>query len=835
MYYLSSIDLASSWWIIVQATVNSWKEPFQGDYDVLLVNTLNRMNATRGTTPYANYVPIIQSSGTGKSRTIDEAAHLLFTIPFNVRAPMESGYPAPDIDVRHFLIDQRFGVRAQVEWRFVHFFDALFRCVLETLQTFKEDISIATYEHLASTWRTYLQAGSNRGDLYRRAIKMAEDDFEANSKHGSVDHQVLLQALWPKVHQSAENLIQYIVENWSPEPGNIVLLLYFDETYALSNLRTRDNSATARTHYQILCSALNSFVKSRIFTVFISTYLDLAVYFPHPQGHPSARTSYAPIGQRQTPIVEMPFDMTSEPHLAMEGAHTASDVCETEFMVRFGRMLWWTRYKHGAMSVKGDIIDFAMYKLNGGASIEVPTPDCQLSALIVRILLDLEPRRQIAVDKAVSLVAGNMLIAHCIPEDSEYMWVGAPSEPILAEAAARIMHRVQDIPFFLTDPRNLSFISKGDRGELVARLLLTLAHDSAALLTLAQKPFRFSTPILLTDFLKALLAPSHFEEVMNSRPTNIKAGTQDFIPFKDAFKTSILHFTHFVKAGDGSLLTDEGAWMAFARGMAVQCASNQHCVDLCLMALLSPTHKLHRRNMFPVWVQIKNKATHQRVNIDEKNMKFFSDNDNRPYICITMQLGTALKWTESSQSQPHLNKSQARKRTEPPQPKQSGSQAKKARSQPPSDESPAETTTALSSMGSGIQVVQAFEKGKSTGRVSHPRYAFTISGCSPTVYQVIKPDERGAYVTLLASHSLLQENPRQDSESVEALKRLKPFWSHGLETYGWAASDGPSRTGADVLQSDSGKAVEHADVLVDDDVAEYGVVAETSLEDGSSG
>lgn len=34
---------------------------------------------------YANMVSIIQSSGTGKSRTIDELARAVFTLPVNLR------------------------------------------------------------------------------------------------------------------------------------------------------------------------------------------------------------------------------------------------------------------------------------------------------------------------------------------------------------------------------------------------------------------------------------------------------------------------------------------------------------------------------------------------------------------------------------------------------------------------------------------------------------------------------------------------------------------------------------------------------------------------------
>ena len=44
------------------------------------------MNNDRGDRLYANFVPIIQSSGMGKSRLVDETAKLIFTIPFCFRS-----------------------------------------------------------------------------------------------------------------------------------------------------------------------------------------------------------------------------------------------------------------------------------------------------------------------------------------------------------------------------------------------------------------------------------------------------------------------------------------------------------------------------------------------------------------------------------------------------------------------------------------------------------------------------------------------------------------------------------------------------------------------------
>jgi hypothetical protein len=47
------------------------------------------MNKDRGEKLYANFVPIIQSSGMGKSRLVDETAKLIVTIPFCLRSELD--------------------------------------------------------------------------------------------------------------------------------------------------------------------------------------------------------------------------------------------------------------------------------------------------------------------------------------------------------------------------------------------------------------------------------------------------------------------------------------------------------------------------------------------------------------------------------------------------------------------------------------------------------------------------------------------------------------------------------------------------------------------------
>ena len=50
---------------------------------------LDKANNLPRSREYPNCLPVIQSSGYGKSRMMDEMAKLVFTIPFNIRNPKE--------------------------------------------------------------------------------------------------------------------------------------------------------------------------------------------------------------------------------------------------------------------------------------------------------------------------------------------------------------------------------------------------------------------------------------------------------------------------------------------------------------------------------------------------------------------------------------------------------------------------------------------------------------------------------------------------------------------------------------------------------------------------
>jgi hypothetical protein len=68
---------------VILATVKSWSFPYRGHVAEVLYDYQRGHNIPHA---YTRLIPIVNSSGTGKSRTIDEFSKDHFVIPFNLRA-----------------------------------------------------------------------------------------------------------------------------------------------------------------------------------------------------------------------------------------------------------------------------------------------------------------------------------------------------------------------------------------------------------------------------------------------------------------------------------------------------------------------------------------------------------------------------------------------------------------------------------------------------------------------------------------------------------------------------------------------------------------------------
>lgn len=433
----------------------------------------------------------------------------------------------------------------------------------------------------------------------------------------------------------------------------------------------------------------------------------------------------------------------------------------------------------------------------------------RLAVVDVRLSIEYEPlvEGNKSMHYQAQLIASHMRIAYSVPAHREYFRSGYPSEPILAEvcepahplvleiiyigvliifasdfkAAARqlnVWRTGKPMPFLhiLHEHMRSGLLDRGERGELVARMLVTEAYDRAVLAE--EGPSNFSRGCSVVGWIKKLFQENVASAILNSRPADCKGE-----PFKDVFKDARLRFTHFAKTADDHIIDTHAMFAAFARGMAFTCRNGETAVDFILPVLLNKSAKLSSWVMTAVFVQVKRRTKRGRYFINAEALKFFHKEpadqlspDVRPYITLIMDLGIQPELPEYAdlaainvlkkegagpkRSIPQTSTTFTKDHRTPPSPSKLDTSSHHSRRKSPRDRPVA---------------------GK------HPCYQAHISGCSNTMYKVIEIADRPTYTDLLRIDEFLYEHPRP--ETIPEVMNLKPMFAVGKNSYRWVESD----------------------------------------------
>ncbi|RDB30774.1 hypothetical protein Hypma_005734 [Hypsizygus marmoreus] len=725
-------------------TATAWRSPYQGDAAKSFIDSIHGMNSQRLNRAYDNIIPIVQSSGTGKSRMVDEAAKSVFTLPCNLR-PREdtTGYPKADPTFRGFLLNT-FGLTHHgLKIRYLFFFSRLFTMVAEDIEKMSAH---DTYAAFANAWYEKLLDGEYRNNLYQGATEgygqenrvIHEIDYHEKA---SDSRNLALKDAEKKCISALERLLRNI-ERQSGD-GNVKvshsrpvrLLLYFDEAhYLLSPTTAARLGFEQLTAFDVLCDTFGTFSQHDVFVAYLSTS-------PTIISPPGRSDSWSPV-ILQAPYVELPFDVYPQT-VVVENMMSIEEVAQVSHLVKFGRPLFWTRWGIYS-SVDMDTIPLARMKILCSMDIKEGGRG-EIAATCIRLLIEFSLQRGEANELACRLVEAHMRIVFSVPQHRQYLYTGTPSEPLLAEASAGILHKRDTGFVYEMTPAvrvvsglfSRGMIPYDDRAALAARLLLTLARDESSRLGWRRFEAVYSAPVSVLSFLEALVGPTHMDTIRKARPGNIPNG----ITLEEAFKDAEMNFTHFAKGGDDSILSDRMAWMALARCMAWQCGNNgQQAIHLYIPILLWNV-PLGRYVVSGIFVQIRRHAEHP-IPMDVEGLGFFSPGggknatseqvnaaETRPYITLTMDFGDI-----------------------------------------PDQLFPNETHTSCED--------------------SHPCYAISIVGCSPAVYSVIKNQaEHDVYTRLVSSRDVLDEHPRVDEEHRKAVMHMKPSWSMTDGSFDWAIRD----------------------------------------------
>ncbi|EGO24869.1 hypothetical protein SERLADRAFT_415804 [Serpula lacrymans var. lacrymans S7.9] len=775
---------------------SAWNKEYTGEMHTLLFDNINAMNR-RST--YSGFASIVQSSGTGKSRMVHEQAKLVFTLPFNLRI---MPYPGPDNNVRQFLVGFLSNPGGQgvsmAKINITLFLGKIYQLAAERLSLLLNGGRMKRQE-LAERWYNYLQAKGNRSTLYEAALKGTKEYLlhsVSSCKNNGED-------IKSKTKEWLVKLVGTITEHITddvPDDQCVKVMLYFDEAHALIPSSDQEPQINV---LEVLQSCLADTHRRAHFALFLSTVSKLQDFAPVQHLANSARARVP--GPLQAPITEVPFDCWSGlpicPHLYKLG-----DLSKIRFMARFGRPLYWALLNESVPDTK---------IVGRNVPEKLPPVEKQLKEIIVlldvRLLLNYELYRDMTINHEANLVASHMRMNYSIPETREYLRSSYSSEFILAEAAARNLEMYCDnftvILKALENEFKSGLLDKGAMGELVARLLLIFAYDRAIRNSYSTKPQNYSQGVRLIDFLKALFSETWMDEIMRCIPDNVSSE----VTLKDMFKESYIRFTHFGKMVDDTGTTTEAMYAAFLRGMAIITRDNQQGVDI-MIPILMWDKELCEYVMTAILIQVKWRICAGSINaylINQRDINLFPDDciskevqndvqsdpyfeftlerprENsgepvRPYISLILELGVQPKLPRgsgiNSQVYKNLAKKTAPRVVQSVQIVERGSHSTAKRQK-------------LDHLDT-LSKIHVIKGGKIRHHHDlHPRYNIFAYGCSSTVYRAIDGTDKNVLAKLLRIHDLLAEHPRQDSRSLEAVRRMKPFWSAGEPSYHWLESN----------------------------------------------
>ena len=176
----------------------------------------------------------------------------------------------------------------------------------------------------------------------------------------------------------------------------------------------------------------------------------------------------------------------------------------------------------------------AEQKLVHSTTFKAKTDDQALAVLSQRFALDVAFGFPEAVEFMDLAIASYMRICLSVTSDRVWRFTSYPSEPVLSSAAASLLHQkptnLVDCLQVLNAKLHSGMIDKGQRGELVSRVLLLLGRDyTLSPLRDAPDALAYCQPVKVLDYLKTTFG-DYFQDPA----------------IQNAFKVAYINFTHWL-------------------------------------------------------------------------------------------------------------------------------------------------------------------------------------------------------------------------------------------------------------------------------------------------
>ncbi|KIM74987.1 hypothetical protein PILCRDRAFT_13928 [Piloderma croceum F 1598] len=481
------------------------------------------------------------SSGMGKSRTVDELGKQHFSIPINLRNATSTGYPPPDHVVREFLTRRV----SQVEL-FNHaccFMEALFDHVDQISKSDNFDSQWDVNKILSSSSSTcgkkpYRETRMSSLPPIRLQTKVFQED-----PRGPVNNRGKTYGFPPA--SACYKLVESLIYRKQANVSHIydqskaasqtsgyhdeypLIVLAFDEAQTLTD--QEETGSDVWSMLTALLFVLRELHRFPLFTLFIST--SGKIFQSNPFGNEVISSSSRIIKSKLAaiqPFAAFGFDTLAK-KVSLDGSCNLERVTADSHIAHLGRPLFGSRYDAGDRSIKDDIVMFAAEKLlNAELITRELTHNQTLACLCQRLPIEFNPTKYTSHAMERRQVEGHMRVCLKINAAFESMVTVSASEPLLSEAAYCIVAQetFNSVKSFKSVLGGF-VIHKGDHGEYLAPLLLTLARDKAV-----DPPDRSGCPLRQNRFFDAASFVSGYLFQTKSAPALAQLTQDAFQPFR---------------------------------------------------------------------------------------------------------------------------------------------------------------------------------------------------------------------------------------------------------------------------------------------------------------
>ncbi|EJU02253.1 hypothetical protein DACRYDRAFT_115988 [Dacryopinax primogenitus] len=513
-----------------EATLKAWSSEYEGNgVDLFHKHDTHCCELFRAESSlFGNSFVVVNSSGMGKSRMVDESSKTLFTVLFVLR-DVRGGFPPPDSDVLAYF--QRTRTADECEIAIICFLKTLYDELTKLLKDRQEEVGTQKHAEIANWFRGYMgtwthmyQPNPARMQAIRAThVSPPQGDGqrtqspELSTKDRSRKSEML------DSFSTLSTLLQHDAKSSLP-----ILLLAFDEGHMLlQKVAGQEDEASI---YSVLRRVLFYLDEKPQMSCFISTSTSIVEQSAPPMRlNPSSRMQSG-LYRSLPAFTSIPLNMARIPPDEMDLTLVSKDT----FMCKQSRILFRTRAEHGVDSEVGlNLKSFAMEKLLG-ASYGLRYDDRQKLAILARrIPIHMQTDTSASLRTINDQIARHMRVLYRITDNNETLITGSPSEPIISEGAKAAM-----ATFNAADALRRIFVSPGisvdDRGQVVAALLMILASDAAT------KYGKFSIPA----FFKCLLIDVSWMTLKSSRASQGRALNTE--TFQRTFENSFGDFNHII-------------------------------------------------------------------------------------------------------------------------------------------------------------------------------------------------------------------------------------------------------------------------------------------------